>query len=114
VEVLYPPHNRQDAVRSADRRFGCCCHNIATNRPLCRMSRFNIEPALVLGHNFPTIVLLQSLEHWQELTAFRQLYGLQFARELGWHLSNMKVCRPQRVVQAVHDCCLRNLQDPRL
>jgi hypothetical protein len=102
----HPPYTRQHEFRSADHRFGLCCHIIATNRPLWRMSRFKIEPALILGQNFAKIVLVQSLEPWQELTTFCQLYGRQLARQRVWDPSNMKVFHPQRVVQAVqHFAC---------
>jgi hypothetical protein len=111
MEAFYPPHNRQDAFRSVDHRLGFCCHIIATNTSLCKMSRFKIESAFIPDHNFAKIVLLQNLEHWQKLTTFCQSCGLQLARQLVWGPLNMKVFHPQRVVQAVQHCCLRHRQD---
>jgi hypothetical protein len=95
VEAVYPPHDRQHEFWSADLRLGFYCHIIATNRPLCRMSRFKIEPALIPGHNFAKIVLLQRLEHWQGLTTFYRSCGVQLARQLVWAPSSMKVLHPQ-------------------
>jgi hypothetical protein len=105
VEALYPPYNRQRDFRSADLRFGFSCHIMATNRPLRRMSRFKIEPALIPGHNFVEIVL------WQKLTTCYEPYRVQLARQLMCDPSNVKVFHPQRVVQAVQHCCWQNPEE---
>jgi hypothetical protein len=91
VETLPPPHHRGHAFRKADRRFGFCCHIVATNRPLCRTPRFKIEPALILSHKFAAIVPLHNLEHWQKLATFCEPRRLQLGCQLVWDPSNMKV-----------------------
>jgi hypothetical protein len=62
------------------------------------MLGFKIEPALIPGHNFAKIILLQSLRHWQKFTTFSRFCGLQLALQPVWDPPNVEVFHPQGVV----------------